>query len=108
MSLWIISFCGLQAALDFSLVCKEEHIRSSFEDHFPQWAHAYCRDMQIRSSSLQKETADYSVSMDDGMYSYNTLYVCMLEFMFRHAATCSKHQIICADVAWCTFSGKPD
>lgn len=65
----------LQAALDFSLACKDEHMRDCFEERFPMWAHAvisYCRNTQIRSSALQLETADYSGSMDDGklMYAY--------------------------------------
>lgn len=72
---FFITYTCFLVALDFSLVCKHEHVRDHFEEDFPQWAHAinsYCKDTQIRSSALQQETADYSAAMDDGI---DTTYV---------------------------------
>ena len=51
-------------------MCKNEKIRDSFEEELPAWAKAvivYCKDTQIRSSSLQSETVDYVETMDDSM-----------------------------------------
>ena len=47
-------------------MCKEENIRDTFEEQFPQAIITYCRDTQIRYSAIQAETADYSEDLDDG------------------------------------------
>ena len=53
----------MQASLEFALVLQRENIRDEFEQCFPKWAEAiikYCKDTQVRSSILQKITADYT------------------------------------------------
>ena len=57
-------------SLYHALTCKDEMIRDSFEEKLPLWAKAvvmYCKDTQIRSSSLQTETTEYVDTIDDGM-----------------------------------------
>lgn len=47
-------------------------MRQDFEDKFPKWARAiarYCNETQIRSTSLQQETADYSCDLEEGEIS---------------------------------------
>ena len=51
-------------------MCKEENLRDSFEEKFPGWVKAvvkYCKETQVRSSSLQAETMEYSDTMIEGM-----------------------------------------
>ena len=71
---------SIQAGLVFSLVCKEENLRDTFEEEFRLWARAiitHSRDTQIRYSALQTETADYSEDLDDGKQSTaHTYCVC--------------------------------
>ena len=59
----------MQATIDFSLASNNDDIRDHFEENFPVWARAivtYCKETQVKSSSLQAETSAYSDDMDEG------------------------------------------
>ncbi len=63
-------FIHVQLSQDFAQICQKDAIRDSFEEKFPQWAHAivkYCKETQIRSTAIQAETKDYDTGIEDGV-----------------------------------------
>ena len=48
---------------------EREGLRFEYEQRFPMWMKAviqYCKETQIRSTSLQSETSKFKVNMDEG------------------------------------------
>ena len=54
-----------------ALICKKDNLRCDFEENYPLWAQAvvkYCKDTQIKCTSLQSETEKYSDDLTGGTF----------------------------------------
>ena len=69
MPIILILFLFAQASLEFALCCKKDNLRQKFEETFFLWSRAiitYCKETQVRSTSLQIETAGWNEDLGVG------------------------------------------
>ena len=73
----------IQATQEWCYILKRMDIRDDFDEKYPTWARSiirYCRDTQIKSTSLQLETKDVD-DTNDGKYSMLCNLDCFLELV---------------------------